>query len=111
MRFLGRYFHDNLKQDTPIVGASNKPRKFVYVVYLNGERRLLIDAVTNDAGSINARLVSNLDVRMTKNPLIDQLIVYDDSMKWNSSDLKLLELGAPTVPFSRAEPEIIRRAA
>ena len=108
---LGRYFHDNLKQDTSIIGQSNKPHRFVYVAYLSGDRKLLIDPVVNDASSINARLVSNLDVKLTNNPLITQLIVYDDQLKWNASDLKLLEMGAPTVPFSRAEPHIQRLAA
>lgn len=108
---LSRYFHDNLKHDTPVVGASNKPHKFVHVAYLPGDRRLLIDPVVNDASSINARLVSNLDVRMAKDPRIEQLIVFDDRLKWNTSDLKLLELGAPTVAFSRLEPEIQRLAA
>lgn len=107
---LNRYFHDNLKHDTPVIGASNKPHKFVHVAYLSGQRRLLIDPVVNDASSINARLVSNLDVRMANDPLIEQLIVFDDRQRWNSSDLKLLELGAPTVAFSHVEPEIRRRA-
>ena len=52
--------------------------------------KLLIDPVVNDASSINARLVSNLDVRMNENPQISQLIVFDDRLKWKSSDLKLL---------------------
>ncbi len=108
---LGRHFHDNLKHDTPIIGKSNKPHKFSHVLYLSGDRMLLVDPATNDASSINARVVANLDVRMVENPLIDQLIVFDDQLKWKGSDLKLWEVGAPTIPFSRAEPEIMRRAA
>ncbi len=107
---LGRHFHDNLKHDTPIIGKSNKPHRFSHVVYLSGDRMLLVDPATNDASSINARVVANLDVRMTENPLIDQLIVFDDQLKWKGSDLKLLAVGAPTVPFSHAESEIMRRA-
>lgn len=108
---LGKYFHDNLTHDAPIVGQSNKAHKFTHVIYLEKNRKLLIDPAMNDAGSINARVVANLDVRMANNPFIDQLIVYDDSLKWKASDLKLLEVGAPTVAFSQAEPEIRRRAA
>ncbi|HUZ32793.1 MAG TPA: hypothetical protein VMV19_11935 [Xanthobacteraceae bacterium] len=108
---LSRHFHDNLKHDTPIIGASNKPHKFTYVVYLHGDRKLLIDPVVPDASSINARVVANLDVRMANDPLISQIIIYDDAFKWRASDLKLLEIGAPTVPFSYAEAEITKRAA
>lgn len=108
---LHRHFNDQLKSDEHIVGSSNKPHKFTHVIYLNGGRKLIVDAAVNEASSINARVVANLDVRSSNNPLIDQLIVYDDRLKWNSSDLKLLEVGASTVPFSRAEAEIMRRAA
>ena len=107
---LGRHFHDNLKNDEAVIGKSNKPHKFGHVIYLQGARKLLIDPVVNDASSINARLVSNLDVRMNENPQISQLIVFDDRLKWKSSDLKLLELGAQTLAFSHAEPEISRLA-
>jgi hypothetical protein len=108
---LGRHFHDNLKNDEAIVGKSNKPHRFGHVVYLHRDRKLLIDPVVNDASSINARLVANLDVRLMENPLISQIIVFDDRLKWKASDLRLLELGAPTVAFSSAEAEINRLAA
>ena len=108
---LGRHFHNNLKNDAAITGKSNKPHKFGHVIYLQGARRLLIDPVVNEASSINARLVANLDIRMNEDPQISQLIVFDDRLKWKSSDLKLLELGAQTVAFTHAEPEISRLAA
>lgn len=108
---LDRYFHDNLKHDSLIVGASNKPHKFGHVIYLPGERKLIIDPVVNDGSSINARVVANMDVRMAQDPKVLQLIVYDDTAEWQSSDLKLLELGAKTVGFSRAETAIRRLAA
>lgn len=107
---LQRHFHDNLKT-AKVIGHSNKPHTFSNVIWLSGERRLLVDPVVNDPSSVNARLASNLDVRMANDPLIDQLIVYDDAQEWSSSDLKLLQIAAPTVPFSLAESEIVRRAA
>ncbi len=64
----------------------------------------------NDAASINSRVVANLDIRNAHNPLIEQMIVYDDNMRWSASDLKLLEIGAPTIPFSHAEPQVRRLA-
>ena len=111
LALLGRHFHDNLKNDAGVIGKSNKLHKFGHVIYLQSSHRLLIDPVVNDASSINARLVANLDVRMNEDPQTSQLIVFDDRSKWNSSDLKLLELGAPTLAFSHAEPKISRFAA
>jgi hypothetical protein len=108
---LERHFHDNLKHDAAIIGASNKSHKFSNVIYLSDERRLLIDPVINDPSSINARVVANLDVKMANDPNIQQLIVFDDELDWSSSDLKLLEVGARTVPFSLAERAIERLAA
>lgn len=108
---LNRHFHDNLKHDTPVLGFSNKPHKFSHVILLDEARRLIIDPVINDASSINSRVVANLDVKMAKDPNILQLIVFDDQLEWLASDLKLLEVGARTVPFSLAEREIQRLAA
>ena len=107
---LERQFQDNLKS-APIIGSSNRPYKFDHVIYLSGERRLVVDPVINDPSSINARVVANLDVRMSGDPSISQLIVYDDLMDWSSADLKVLEVGAPTVAFSQAEATIRQLAA
>ncbi|MBW7852480.1 MAG: hypothetical protein H3C38_18440 [Rhodospirillales bacterium] len=108
---LAQHFNDQMKNDEHVVGASSKSHKFTHVIYLSGGRKLLVDPAVNEPSSINARVVANLDVRSMGNPLIDQLIVYDDRLNWSSADLKLLEVGATTVPFSRAEREIVRRAA
>lgn len=99
---LDRHFSQELKHELPIVGASNKPHKFEHVVVLPGERKLLIDPVLRDPSSINARVVANLDVKELKDPLITQRIVYDDHEEWSASDLQLLQMGAPLLPFSRA---------
>jgi hypothetical protein len=108
---LQRHFHDNMKDDQPVVGASNKPHKFGHVIYLQNEKRLLVDPVVNDSSSINARVVANLDVKMKRDPLIEQMIIYDDRLQWRASDLKLLQVGAPIVPFSSANREVQRLAA
>jgi hypothetical protein len=109
---LQRHFHDNLKSNTPVVGESNKEYNFPHVIYLNDARKLLIDPVINDSSSINARVVANMDVRMRHDPKIQQMIVYDDRLDWNASDLRLLRVGTPNVvPFSAAEPQITNLAA
>jgi len=107
---LEKHFSENLKHDEFVVGQSNKAHRFNHVLHLNGQRLLLIDPAINESSSINSRVVANMDVRMREDPDIQQLIVFDDALKWSSSELKLLELGARTVPFSRAEPEIARLA-
>jgi len=108
---LQRYFHESMKNDALIIGASNKQHKFGHIIYLHGNRKLIIDPVINDGSSINSRVVANMDVRLTKDPNVIQLIVYDDAADWQASDLKLLELGAKTVAFSSAEAAIRRIAA
>lgn len=110
-QLLDQYFHDSLKHDAHIIGASNKPHKFGHVVFLPGERQMIIDPVINDPSSINSRVVANMDVKLAHNPNVLQLIVYDDAVEWQASDLKLLELGAKSVGFSRADGAIKRMAA
>lgn len=108
---LEQRFNDNMKADQAIIGASNKPHKFGHVIYLPKNEKILVDPVVNDASSINARVVANLDVRMVGNRNVKQVIVYDDRLKWTASDLNLLKVGAPIVPFSLAGQEIDRLAA
>jgi hypothetical protein len=109
---LHRHFNESLKNNAEIVGESNKAHRFAHVIYLEHQKKLLVDPVINDASSINARVVANMDVRMRDDPTISQLIVYDDRVPWKSSDLKLLQVGTPNVvPFSASESTIQRMAA
>jgi hypothetical protein len=108
--FLKATFDDRVIHDEKIIGASNKPHKFANVIILGGEKRLIIDPVSKDPTSINARVVANLDVRTARNPNLMQRIVYDDTEKWLASDLNLIQIGAPVVPFSRSE-DVIKRIA
>jgi hypothetical protein len=108
---LERYFNDNLKHNDTVIGSSNKEHHFSHIVYLSDQRRLLIDPVINDASSINARVIANLDVRLLNDSKILQRVIYDDSVSWKSSDLKLLEMGADPLPFSMASTVIGQLAA
>jgi hypothetical protein len=108
---LSKYFHDSLKHDQHVLGRSNKRHNFGHVVYLSGERRLLVDAVSPDPQSIYAKAIANLDVKMLGDEKTIQRLIYDDFVQWKSSDLRLLELGAIPVPFSRANDEVARLAA
>jgi hypothetical protein len=60
--------------------------------------------------AINSRVIANLDVRNTMNPLIDQRIVYDDGEEWSAAELNLLNIGATVVPYSRSH-DVIQRVA
>ena len=84
-----------------VLGASNKNHEFDFAVPLAGERRLVVDAVVQDANSINSAVVAHLDVKHAHQDQIAQLIVYDDEAKWSGSNLALLGVGAPPVPASR----------
>jgi hypothetical protein len=108
--FLQSTFDNRVLHNEIIVGHSNKPHKFANVVKLLDGRRLIIDPVNHEASSINARVVANLDVKATNNPLLDQRIVYDDEEEWTPADLNLLQVGATVIPWSRSR-EVIARIA
>lgn len=107
--FLMMEFKEQVAE-TRIPGASQKPHLFANVISFPNGRRFIVDAVSNDASSINARLVANMDVKATNDPSIDQRIVYDDAQPWSVADLNLLKLGATIVPFSQAQAVIQRIA-
>jgi len=108
--FLRKRFEDRLLHNAAIVGKSNKSHRFANVISLPDGRRLIVDAVMNDASSINSRVVANLDIRAANDDTISQRIIYDDDEGWSAADLNLLQVGAPAVPFSRSR-EVIERVA
>jgi hypothetical protein len=109
--FLESKFDNRIMHDAIVVGHSNKPHKFANVVCLTGDRKLIVDPVSNDASSINARVVANLDVKAVEDSRIIQRIVYDDQESWTAADLSLLTVGAPAVAFSRVPMVIDKLAA
>ena len=108
--FLNRSFEHRVAHNEIIVGHSNKPHKFANVLDLGNQKKLIIDPVSNEASSINARVVANLDVRAVDDPRIIQRIVYDDEDEWTPADLNLLQVGAPVIAFSKASMVIGRLA-
>lgn len=109
-RQLHLRFDDRLRIDVSLIGASNKKHRFDYDVPLGGERHLILDAVLPDSNSINSAVVSHLDLRTAGRRDLEQRIVYDDQADWKSSDLALLEVGAPPVSYLRLSDAIARLA-
>ncbi len=107
--FLANTFREQVSE-THIFGASHKQHNFKNVISFANGKRLIVDAVSNDVSSINARVVANLDVKSMNDHMIEQRIIYDDNEKWSSSDLSLLQVGATIVPFSQHK-EVINRVA
>ena len=93
------------------VAGKYKVHTFTNVVTFPNNSRLIIDASTKDASSINARVVANLDVFQLGDPTIKQRIVYDDEEAWSPDDLNVLQMaGAPLVRFSAVQETILRLA-
>lgn len=108
--FLKAKFEERLVRNAVIVGHSQKPHRFANVVDLPGGSKLIVDPVTHEASSINARVVANLDVKANNDHRVHQRIVYDDDESWSAADLNLLQVGAFAVPFSRSA-EVIGKIA
>lgn len=107
--FLAQSFKKQVAEDH-IFGASHKAHKFANVISFANGHKFIVDAVSNDPSSINARVVANLDVKSANNPNIEQRIVFNDFDSWSAADLSLLQIGATAVPYSRAH-EVISRIA
>ena len=98
---LERRFPHEMRREETVVGHSNKQHKFDFSVRLPHEKRLLLDAVTPEASSINAAVVAHLDVAAANLPGVFQRLVYDEDARWKSSDLALLTVGAKVVSLKR----------
>lgn len=104
-KYSGRYL-----RDVRLVGESNKGHKFDYVVTGPKGEQLVLDVVLHDPNSINSTVVANLDLKNANRENLKQRIIYDDHDAWPSSDLRLLNVGAVAVPYSRV-PEVLSRLA
>jgi hypothetical protein len=93
------------KRDYEVFGQSEKKYKFDHAI-LGDNKVILVDAVLPDPSSLYASVVANLDVRESHDPRYIQRIVYDENDLWRSQDLRLLQTGAPVVPYKHAEDEI-----
>lgn len=93
------------------IEGKRKRHEFANVVDLADGNKLIVDPVGREPSSINARVVSNLDVAQAENQRIRQRLIYDDEQPWTPNDLGLLGMaGVPVVPFSRSAG-VIRRIA
>ncbi|WP_375194676.1 hypothetical protein [Sphingobium sp.] len=108
---LEEEFPKRWEHDRTVIGHSNKPQKFDFSIDLGHERKLFFDAVVPDSNSISIAVVRHLDVAQAKNENVIQRIVYDDRAVWKASDINLLKMGAPTLPFSQARQVFERIAA
>ncbi len=104
-------FHSAVSKRVHLPGASNKAHTFDYLVKLPHDRSLVIDTVVPDASSINAALVSHLDLKNAGRHDVAQAIVYDDSAPWKSSDLAPLRIAAPPIAYSSFDEQLERLAA
>ena len=108
---LTRRYEGVVSHNAKLIGASRKAHTFPHMLSIRDGRSLVIDTVTNEPSSINARVVANLDVKQTHNDNLEQRIVYDDSERWEPASLSLLGVGAKVVPFSRLDSVLQRLIA
>ena len=106
---LDTSFPSQWRKEEVVSGQSTKKHRFDYAVRLDG-RQLLIDLVKPDASSINAAVVSHLDVEQAEPNRFMHRVIYDDREKWPSESLALLRVVA--VPIARsAAPQAFARLA
>lgn len=110
-RQLQSRFRSAVHKKVHLPGASNKSHTFDYLINLPSGRSLVIDTVVPEASSVNAALVSHLDLRNADRRDIRQAIVFDDEADWKSSDLALLRMAAPPIAYSVLSEQLDRLAA
>jgi hypothetical protein len=97
---LKNAFNDNLFENYPYIGDSSKQYNFDFAIKQNGATRL-IDIVTNDQNSINAKFVAHYDVKQNKSDNIEQFLAYDENDGWKSQDFLLLKTTAKLISIQK----------
>lgn len=106
---LRNKFNDGLTRGARVMGAE-KMHKFDYKIELSKGRQLYLDLVVPDSNSINAAVVSHLDLKHRGDERILQSIVYNPDDGWPSSDISLLSMAVAPIRAS-ALPKFLDRLA
>lgn len=105
---IGTFPSQRIKRDVHLQGETSRYYRFEAEIDIGEGSRLLIDPVTPDANSINARHVAHYDFGRRSDARFIQHIVYDDRENWRAADLSLLQMAATIVPYSKAG-SVLRR--
>lgn len=105
-----RFGRERVKHEIPILGKSERLYRFDTVVDIGGGRRFIADTVVPEASSINARVVSHMDVRERGDPALVQRIVFDPADSWRSEELNLLQMAATLVAVDALDKSLDRIA-
>jgi hypothetical protein len=98
----------NVLRDAHFTGQSNRVYRFDFAVPLHVGRHLLIDNVTSNANSINAKAIAHLDVSRISDSGPIHAIVYDPEEEWNAADINLLSSAAKLLPLKMLANELVK---
>ena len=100
--------HQHIKRSVHRQGETSRYYRFDAEIDIGGGYRLLVDPVTPDPNSINARHVAHFDFRRRSDDRFIQRMVYDDRENWSGADLSLLQTAATIVPYSESRSVLHR---
>jgi hypothetical protein len=97
-----------ISKEQDVIGRSGKLHKFDFLVRVERDNMILIDAVTPHHISISSKYVAFADVQSESSGYYKKFAVHDRPLA--SDDVSLLQQVADIVPFKSLEPGIIRAA-
>ncbi|MFO1237250.1 MAG: hypothetical protein U1F24_09595 [Alphaproteobacteria bacterium] len=96
----------NVAHEVAFAGASNRRYHFDYGVAIGRKSQLLLDVVSPNANSVNAKAIAHIDVsHLTKNAP-KRAIVYDPDQDWDAADINLLNEAGLLLPIAALAREI-----
>lgn len=93
-----------------IYGASDRSYSFDFSVNSIGEKPLVLDTVSPNANSINAKVVAHIDISNLHGRAPLHAIVYDQTADWGAAEINLLQSAAQLLPVSHLSKELARYA-
>lgn len=97
---------ERIVADAAIPGQSNRVYHPDYFIRTGSEMGVIVDAVTPNANSINAKAAAHFDIaQREQHP--KQTIVFDSSLNWPAADLSFLKsTTADLVPYHKLRPTL-----
>ena len=105
-----RFGPSQISRSVSARGASDRHYSFDFSIVSIGPKPLLLDTVSPNPNSINAKAVAHIDLENLQEKAPMHAIIYDQSADWDAAEINLLQSAAQLLPVSRLSQELNRYA-
>lgn len=105
---IQRFGPHRVSREAVASGLSKRNYRFDFAISELGQRPLLLDTVTPNANSVNAKAIAHIDLAGLGEKAPLHAMIFDDTVGWEAADINLLESAAQLLPASQLQKALVR---